>query len=69
MCGENIAWGPDQLGTPKAIVQAWMKSPPPRATLLDGSFDDVGIGFAPGRPSDGNDRGGICTADLGLRVD
>jgi uncharacterized protein YkwD len=69
ICGENIAWGSDKLGTPKAIVQAWMNSPPHRSTLLDRSFDDVGIGFAPGTPGDGNDRGGIYTADFGLRVD
>jgi uncharacterized protein YkwD len=69
ICGENIAWGPDKLGTPKAIVQSWMNSPPHRSTLLNGSFDDVGIGFAPGTPSSANERGGIYTADFGLRVD
>jgi uncharacterized protein YkwD len=68
-CGENIAWGPDKLGTPKAIVQAWMNSPPHRSTLLNGSFHDVGIGFAAGTPSNGGARGGIYTADFGLRVD
>src|SRR5205823_6330848 len=25
--GENIAWGSDRLGTPQAIVRAWMNSP------------------------------------------
>jgi uncharacterized protein YkwD len=46
-----------------------MNSPPHCATLLNGSFDDVGIGFAAGTPSDGGDRGGVYTADFGLRVD
>jgi uncharacterized protein YkwD len=69
ICGENIAWGSDKLGTPKAIVQAWMNSPPHRSTLLNSSFHDVGIGFDAGTPSDGSDRGGIYTADFGLRVD
>jgi uncharacterized protein YkwD len=69
ICGENIAWGSDKLGTPKAIVQAWMNSPPHRSTLLDGSFDDVGIGFAAGTPNNGGASGGIYTADFGLRVD
>jgi uncharacterized protein YkwD len=69
ICGENIAWGPDKLGTPKAIVHTWMNSPPHRSTLLNRSFDDVGIGFAAGTPNGAGDRGGIYTADFGLRVD
>jgi uncharacterized protein YkwD len=69
VCGENIAWGSDKLGTPKAIVQTWMNSPPHRSTLLNAAFHDVGIGFAAGTPNDGGDRGGIYTADFGLRVD
>jgi uncharacterized protein YkwD len=68
VAGENIAWGYDKLGTPKAIVNAWMNSPPHRSTLLNGSFHDVGIGFAVGTPRDGGDPGGIYTADFGLRV-
>jgi uncharacterized protein YkwD len=69
ICGENIAWGPDKLGTPKAIVETWMNSPPHRSTLLNGSFDDVGVGFTAGTPNGAGDRGGIYTADFGLRVD
>jgi uncharacterized protein YkwD len=69
ICGENLAWGADKLGTPKAIVQAWMNSPPHRSTLLNGSFHDVGIGFASGTPGNAGARGGIYTADFGLRVD
>jgi uncharacterized protein YkwD len=66
--GETIAWGSASRGTPKAIVQIWMESPPHRSTLLNGSFKDVGVGFAAGTPNDGGDPGGIYTADFGLRV-
>jgi uncharacterized protein YkwD len=68
MYGENIAWGSGKLGTPKEIVKAWMNSPPHRTTLLTNSFDDVGIGFRDGTPSNARAQGGIYTADFGLRV-
>ena len=34
--GEDIGWGTYDLGTPSAIVAAWMKSPPHRAIILGG---------------------------------
>ena len=33
--GENIAYGGEQHGTPKAISKAWMKSPGHRANILN----------------------------------
>jgi uncharacterized protein YkwD len=68
LAGENIAWGFEKLGTPRAIVDAWMNSPPHRANILNGSFRDIGVGFAAGTPSDGGDPGGIYTTDFGLRI-
>ena len=32
--GENLAWGLSRYSTPRKIVQAWMQSPPHRATVL-----------------------------------
>lgn len=32
--GENLAWALSRYSTPRKIVQAWMRSPPHRATLL-----------------------------------
>jgi uncharacterized protein YkwD len=66
--GENIAWGSGKLGAPKEIVNSWMNSPPHREILLTPSFDDVGVGFRAGTPSNGREQGGIYTADFGLRV-
>ncbi len=36
--GENIAWGTLWLGTPRAIVRAWMNSPGHRANILNGGY-------------------------------
>jgi uncharacterized protein YkwD len=68
LAGENIAWGSGKRGTPKAIVEAWMNSPPHRANILNGSYRDLGVGFAAGTPNDGSDPGGIYTTNFGLRV-
>ena len=44
-CGENIAYGGERYGTPKAMVKGWMNSPPHRANILNPLFKDVGVGF------------------------
>jgi uncharacterized protein YkwD len=65
--GENIAWGTLWLGTPRAIVHAWMASPGHRANILDGAYRYTGIGIDPNLPhsmSDGQ-AGGMYTQDFG----
>ncbi|MBQ7833926.1 MAG: CAP domain-containing protein, partial [Lachnospiraceae bacterium] len=42
VAGENIAAG---YGTPEAVMQGWMNSEGHRATILNGSFGQVGIGY------------------------
>lgn len=66
--GENIAWGSRELGTPEAIVKAWMHSPPHRANILNRHFKEIGVGFSTGTPNGGREPGGIYTTDFGLRV-
>ena len=39
--GENIGWGTLWEGTPRAVVAAWMASPPHRANILDARFHDT----------------------------
>ncbi len=65
--GENIAWGGSHLGTPKAIVRAWMRSPGHRHNILNPDFREIGIGFsrAP-RPNPGA-SGSTITTDFGMR--
>jgi uncharacterized protein YkwD len=67
--GENLAWGTGSLATPRATVQAWMRSAEHRANLLDRGFADVGIGIAQGAPealADG-ELGGTYVSDFGRR--
>jgi uncharacterized protein YkwD len=54
--GENIGWGSGSLGTPAAIVQAWMNSPPHRAIILTPTFREGGVGIAAGAPTGGDGR-------------
>jgi uncharacterized protein YkwD len=66
---ENIAWGSLWLGTPRAIVSAWMHSPGHRANILDGHFRDTGIGISPHTNGLAHgQRGGIYTQDFGVIV-
>jgi uncharacterized protein YkwD len=41
--GENLAWGTGSLGTPQAIVDAWLQSPPHRAILLSPRWRAAGV--------------------------
>lgn len=66
--GENIGWGQAQLATPRAMVKAWMHSPPHRANILDGGFRDLGVGFSRGNPYSKKGKGGLYTTDFGRRV-
>jgi uncharacterized protein YkwD len=68
--GENIAWGTLWLGTPHAIVQAWMASPGHRANILNGSFRYTGVGIdatLPHSMSSGQ-AGGMYTQDFGTII-
>jgi uncharacterized protein YkwD len=65
--GENIAWGKGTYATPRAIVRAWMNSPPHRHSILSSSFRSVGVGVAAGTPRSGG-RGATYTTDFGSRT-
>jgi uncharacterized protein YkwD len=62
--GETIGWGTGELATPRAIVAAWMASPPHHAVLLGREFRRVGIGVADGSPA-GDAEAATVTADFG----
>lgn len=49
--GENLAWGTYELATPKAIVAAWIASPPHLANILEARYTETGIGVTPAVPS------------------
>ena len=65
--GENIAWGSQRLGSPAAIVKAWMHSPPHRANILSRSFREIGIGVSRGAPVSGVSDGVTYATDFGKR--
>ncbi|HUH81042.1 MAG TPA: CAP domain-containing protein [Solirubrobacteraceae bacterium] len=48
--GENLAWGTYELGTPKAIVAAWIASPPHLANILEARYTETGVGVTPAVP-------------------
>jgi uncharacterized protein YkwD len=66
---ENIGWGSLWLGTPRAVVAAWMASSGHRANILDGRFRDTGIGVSPHVNGLAHGQsGGIYTQDFGVIV-
>jgi uncharacterized protein YkwD len=65
--GEDIGWGTYDLGTPAAIVEAWMDSPPHRAVILSRKFREIGVGVAVGTPSARTDDGAVYVLDAGRR--
>lgn len=64
LLAENIAWGSGRLGTPRAIVAAWMASPPHRANLLHPGFRVIGIATPVGNFA-GYRGAAVVTADFG----
>ena len=64
LLAENLAWGTGPLGSPQAIVAAWMNSPPHRANLLHPRFRVVGIGTPVGNFG-GYAGAAVVTADFG----
>jgi uncharacterized protein YkwD len=65
--GETLAWGDQGRGTPHAIVEAWMHSPPHRSVILDGRLRNIGIGLVWGSPSNPGARAATYTADFGFK--
>ena len=57
--GENLGWGWGSGGTPRAMVAAWMRSPPHRRNILNARFHDVGIAVRAGSPRPGVRRHSI----------
>jgi uncharacterized protein YkwD len=67
--GENIAWGQGERSKPRAIVAAWMASPPHRANILRPTFREIGIGVWLGAPIAGlaGDAAVTYTNEFGTR--
>jgi uncharacterized protein YkwD len=46
--GENLAWGTGSLGSARAVIKAWLHSPPHRANILGAEYDHFGISLRVG---------------------
>jgi uncharacterized protein YkwD len=64
--GENLAWGSGPLGSPRAIVQAWIDSPGHRKNLLSPRYSAVGLGIVHGNPQDPS-SGATFTTSFGRK--
>jgi len=62
--GENLAWGSGGLGSPRAIVRAWMHSPGHKANILNRRFREFGLGIARRSP---RGSGATYVTEFGVR--
>jgi uncharacterized protein YkwD len=68
--GENIGGGHGRrYGSPMAVFEGWMHSPPHRANILDPGYRDAGVGVARGYPMGGAVGAATYTVDFGARND
>jgi uncharacterized protein YkwD len=67
--GENLAWGSGFYATPRETVNSWMHSPGHRHNILEPRYREIGIGVAPGTPTDaGGVPGATYTTEFGKRT-
>jgi uncharacterized protein YkwD len=64
--GENLAWGTGDVGTPRGVHHAWMRSSGHRANILRASYRELGVGVRPGVPKDAG-VGATYTVDFGVK--
>jgi uncharacterized protein YkwD len=66
--GEDLFWGSAKRSTPRATVEAWMRSAEHRSVMLSKRFRQVGIGVDHGSPAGAdNTNTGTYTALFGYR--
>ncbi|HEX4308235.1 MAG TPA: CAP domain-containing protein [Solirubrobacterales bacterium] len=66
--GENIGGGHGRrYGSPMAVFEEWMHSPPHRENILDPTYRDVGVGVARGFPRGASMGSATYTVDFGAR--
>jgi uncharacterized protein YkwD len=66
--GENIGWGMGRKeGSPRGMVAQWMRSSAHRSTMLNRSFEHVGVGYRRGGPASGSRKAATYTIDFGFK--
>jgi uncharacterized protein YkwD len=66
LVGENLAWGGSSLGSPRATLASWLRSPPHRANLLRPGWRDFGLVLARGQLF-GNESVSLWVLQFGRR--
>lgn len=66
--GENLAWGTGAMGSPRAIVTAWMGSAGHRANILSAGYREIGLGVVAGNPASGSGGATYATEFGAVRV-
>lgn len=64
---QDLAWGTGNVGTARAIHEAWMRSSGHRAHILKPAYRELGIGVRFGVPTDAG-VGATITADFGAKA-
>jgi uncharacterized protein YkwD len=64
--GENLAWGTGDVGTPRGVHAAWMRSSGHKANILRAGYRELGIGVRPGVVRDAA-VGATYTTDFGVK--
>jgi uncharacterized protein YkwD len=63
--GETLAWGSGPRAAPRAIVAAWLASPPHRAVLLSRRYREIGIAAVLGSPRNRSTAAATYAATFG----
>ena len=65
--GENIAWGTGSYGAARDTMNSWLLSPGHRANILNGTFTELGIGYAPNQTFQGYGGATLWSQEFGTR--
>ena len=63
---ENIAWGENELGSPRQIFTAWLRSEPHRENIFADGYSKLGVGVRSG-PFEGRKSTQVWTMHMGDR--
>lgn len=66
--GENLGVGTGWLSTPSAMVSGWMNSPEHRGNILEGDYNDAGLGLAQEVTNRGDGGRIFYVMDFGART-
>lgn len=65
LAGENLAWGTGTLASPRAIVDAWMRSSGHRENILRDRYRELGQGIVLGNPRSADGAGATYAMTFG----